>query len=41
MADSGSPGFYVMDFVLKPIVDIELSKEVFTSRARLMSLIIE
>jgi hypothetical protein len=31
---SGSPSFYVLDSVLKPVVGVELSKEVFTSRAR-------
>jgi hypothetical protein len=37
----GSPGFYVLDSVLKPIVGIELPKEVFTSRVRWMPLIVE
>jgi hypothetical protein len=31
----------VLHFVLEPITGVELSKEVFTSRVRLMSLIIE
>jgi hypothetical protein len=30
----GSLGFYVLDSVLKPVVGIELPKEVFTSRER-------
>jgi hypothetical protein len=30
----GSPGLYVLDSVLKSIVDVELAKEVFTFRAR-------
>jgi hypothetical protein len=30
----GSPGFCVLDPVLKPISSVELPKEVFTSRAR-------
>jgi hypothetical protein len=37
----GSPGFYVLDSVLKPIAGIELPKEVFTSRVRWMPLIVE
>jgi hypothetical protein len=34
MAVRGSPGFYVLDFILKLIAGIELPKEVFTSSAR-------
>jgi hypothetical protein len=30
----GGLGFHVLDSVLKPVAGIELSKEVFTSRAR-------
>jgi hypothetical protein len=41
MAVSGSPGFYVLDSVLEPIAGVELPKEVFTSRASWMSLIVE
>jgi hypothetical protein len=37
----GSPGFLVLHSVLEPVVGIELPKEVFTSRARWMSLIVE
>jgi hypothetical protein len=37
----GSLGFYVLDSVLKSVTGIELPKEVFTSRARWMPLIIE
>jgi hypothetical protein len=37
----GSPDFYVLDSVLKLIACVELPKEVFTSRARWMPLIIE
>jgi hypothetical protein len=37
----GSPGFYVLDFVLKPVTGVELPNEVFTSRARWMPLIVE
>jgi hypothetical protein len=37
----GSPDLFVLDSVLKPITGIELPKEVFTSRARWMSLIIK
>jgi hypothetical protein len=37
----GSPDFLVVDSVLKPIVGVELPKEVFISRARWMSLIVE
>jgi hypothetical protein len=33
-AISGSLGFYVLDFVLEPVIGVELLKEVFTSRAR-------
>jgi hypothetical protein len=36
-----SPGFYVLGFILNPVADIELPKEVFTSRVRWMSLIVE
>jgi hypothetical protein len=36
-----SPCLYVLDFVLKPVADVELLKEVFTSRVRWMSLIVE
>jgi hypothetical protein len=35
----GSPGFYVLDFILKPVTDVELSKEVLTSKVRWMPLI--
>jgi hypothetical protein len=31
----------VLDFVLEPITNVELSKEVFTSRVRWMSLVVE
>jgi hypothetical protein len=31
---SGSPGFYVLDSILEPVVGVELPKEVFISRAR-------
>jgi hypothetical protein len=41
MAVSGSPGFYVLDFVLETVAGVELPKEVFTCRARWMTLIIE
>jgi hypothetical protein len=37
----GSPGFCVLDPVLKSIAGVELLKEVFTSRARWMPLSIE
>jgi hypothetical protein len=37
----GSSGFYVLDFVLKPVADVELSKEVFTSKTRWMPLTVE
>jgi hypothetical protein len=37
----GSLGFYVLDSVLKPVAGVELSKEVFTSRARWIPLIVE
>jgi hypothetical protein len=37
----GSPDFLVLGSVLEPVVGVELPKEVFTSRARWMSLIIE
>jgi hypothetical protein len=37
----GSTGFYVLDSVLKPITGVELSNEVFTSRARWMPLTVE
>jgi hypothetical protein len=40
-AISGSPGFYVLDSILEPVAGVELPKEVFTSRARWMSLIVE
>jgi hypothetical protein len=30
----GSPDFYVLDSVLKPVAGVELPKEVFTSRVR-------
>jgi hypothetical protein len=36
-----SLGFYVLDSVLKPIVGVELPKEVFTFGARWMPLIIK
>jgi hypothetical protein len=37
----GSLGFYVLDSILKPIAGVELPKDVFTSRARWMPLIVE
>jgi hypothetical protein len=37
----GSPDFNVLDSVLEPVTSVELPKEVFTSRARWMPLIIE
>jgi hypothetical protein len=37
----GSPGFYVLDSVLKSVTGVELLKEVFTSKMRWMLLIIE
>jgi hypothetical protein len=37
----GSPDFLVLDSVLEPVVGVELPKEVFISRARWMSLIVE
>jgi hypothetical protein len=37
----GSPYFYVLDSILKPIAGVELLKEVFTSGMRWMLLIIE
>jgi hypothetical protein len=37
----GSLDFYVLDSVLKPIACVELPKEVFTSRARWMPLIVK
>jgi hypothetical protein len=37
----GSLGFYVLDSVLKLVAGVELLKEVFTSRARWMPLIVE
>jgi hypothetical protein len=37
----GSPGFYMLDSILKPVTGVELPKEVFTSRARWMPLIVE
>jgi hypothetical protein len=37
----GSPGFEVLDSILEPVVGVELPKEVFTSRVRWMSLIVE
>jgi hypothetical protein len=37
----GSPGFFVLDPILKPIAGIELPKEVFTSRARWMPLTVK
>jgi hypothetical protein len=37
----GSSDFLVLGSVLEPVVGVELPKEVFTSRARWMSLIIE
>jgi hypothetical protein len=40
-AVSGSPSFYVLDSVLEPIAAVDLPKEVFTSRVRWMSLIVE
>jgi hypothetical protein len=30
----GSPGFKELDSILEPITDVELPKEVFTSKAR-------
>jgi hypothetical protein len=37
----GSSSLYVLDFILKPVAGVELPKEVFTSRARWMSLIVK
>jgi hypothetical protein len=37
----GSPDFYVLDSILKLVAGVELPKEVFTSRARWMSLTVE
>jgi hypothetical protein len=36
-----TPSFWELDFVLKPITGVELPKEVFTSTARWMPLIVE
>jgi hypothetical protein len=32
--DNGSPSFYVLDSVLRPVAGVELPKKVFTSRVR-------
>jgi hypothetical protein len=40
-AISGRTRFLVLDCILEPIIGVELLKEVFTSRVRWMSLIIE
>jgi hypothetical protein len=37
----GSPGFYVLNSIIKHVAGVELPKEVFTSRARWMTLTIE
>jgi hypothetical protein len=37
----GSVGFYVLDYVLRPVTSVELPKRVFTSGAGWMSLIIK
>jgi hypothetical protein len=34
IAVRGCPGFYVLGSIVKPIVGVELPKEVFTFRAR-------
>jgi hypothetical protein len=36
-----SPGFYVLDSILKPVAGVELPKEVFISRERWMPLTVE